>query len=277
MAVRCGQCGEELLGAVNRCWRCGSTVLSRAGDANLPPIRRPPIPVASEVLGVSDEPDVVVAALADQLTGAPDARRPAVPDGTDPAGPSRPATAKRAPSAEPRPVRRIGSPFAEPAGQELPVRELRFGRFRVSYGSICNAAAVTAVVLGLVSLSACFFTSWAIIAAVLGLGLGLGGVYSRHRGTAIMGILLCCLALTIGSFFAIVGWYESQYGYPPWDAPTAMAAHVGWVKVAQHVGGPAQAGALVQHVALMHWGRTSDRWPTAVTACLTHPTQFVTA
>src|SRR5262245_6556603 len=28
MAVHCSKCGEELLGAVNRCWKCGQTVAS---------------------------------------------------------------------------------------------------------------------------------------------------------------------------------------------------------------------------------------------------------
>src|SRR3954471_6203119 len=27
-AVRCSTCGEELLGAVNRCWRCGTAVVA---------------------------------------------------------------------------------------------------------------------------------------------------------------------------------------------------------------------------------------------------------
>ena len=47
MQVCCGKCGAELLGAVNRCWRCGTAVLSRPGDTRIPPVRRPPLPGAA--------------------------------------------------------------------------------------------------------------------------------------------------------------------------------------------------------------------------------------
>ncbi|MGE0756916.1 MAG: hypothetical protein AB7O38_07845, partial [Pirellulaceae bacterium] len=42
MAVRCAHCGEELLGAVNRCWRCGKALAVHAGPIDIPPVRRPP-------------------------------------------------------------------------------------------------------------------------------------------------------------------------------------------------------------------------------------------
>ena len=45
MSVRCAKCGEELLGAVNRCWRCGEVVLSAP-----PPVRA--IVVEPEVIAV---------------------------------------------------------------------------------------------------------------------------------------------------------------------------------------------------------------------------------
>ena len=30
MAVRCSKCGEELLGPVNRCWKCGQQFAAQA-------------------------------------------------------------------------------------------------------------------------------------------------------------------------------------------------------------------------------------------------------
>src|SRR5688500_11619258 len=37
MAVHCAKCGEELLGAVNRCWTCGQIFVRRPEMDGLPP------------------------------------------------------------------------------------------------------------------------------------------------------------------------------------------------------------------------------------------------
>ena len=42
MRVRCQNCGEELIGAVNRCWQCGTAVAVLHHQA-VPPIRRTPV------------------------------------------------------------------------------------------------------------------------------------------------------------------------------------------------------------------------------------------
>jgi hypothetical protein len=39
MAASCGKCGEELLGAVNRCWRCGHVFDGLPGEDGQPPVR----------------------------------------------------------------------------------------------------------------------------------------------------------------------------------------------------------------------------------------------
>src|SRR5262245_56863795 len=39
MAVRCSKCGEELLGAVNRCWKCGQAFAQRPEIDGRPPVR----------------------------------------------------------------------------------------------------------------------------------------------------------------------------------------------------------------------------------------------
>lgn len=48
MAVHCGKCGEELLGAVNRCWKCGTVYQPQSGGASLPPVRRDPVEAAPQ-------------------------------------------------------------------------------------------------------------------------------------------------------------------------------------------------------------------------------------
>jgi hypothetical protein len=50
MAVHCAKCGEELLGAVNRCWKCGQIFVRRPEMDGLPPVRMERPPEASEPL-----------------------------------------------------------------------------------------------------------------------------------------------------------------------------------------------------------------------------------
>ena len=56
MAVRCSKCGEELLGPVNRCWKCGQQFSAQAETGGLPPVRYAPVNLP---------PDVVQAEFAD--------------------------------------------------------------------------------------------------------------------------------------------------------------------------------------------------------------------
>lgn len=225
MRVKCSKCGEELLGAVNRCWRCGTRVASRPGDTDLPPVRRAPIRMNGEGQPGGDSGSVEHSESIEQATtdeAQPDA---AVPD-TSPAG--QPATA----NADDKPAvmaRRVGSPFAvsDPetaavAGTDtgrpksyFPVTEAKYPRITASAGG-----AVAALVLGAMSLIFSFFTWLAIFTALIGLVMGIWGLYSTRRGSAIIGVLLCCFALAVGGFNGIVSIYTIRHGYAPWDAPS---------------------------------------------------------
>ncbi|MFO0821239.1 MAG: hypothetical protein U1A77_25065 [Pirellulales bacterium] len=80
MPVHCAACGEELLGAVNRCWRCGRSFAHAPTPESEPPVRGPAIPDWRAIppgrqgtmpaslahhrgVLVDDEPPAVVAAL----------------------------------------------------------------------------------------------------------------------------------------------------------------------------------------------------------------------
>jgi hypothetical protein len=43
MKAHCGYCGEEMMGAVNRCWRCGHHFATAPIASGEPPVRRQPI------------------------------------------------------------------------------------------------------------------------------------------------------------------------------------------------------------------------------------------
>lgn len=64
MIRACDSCGEELIGAVNRCWKCGATATIVA-KTKIPPIRRAPVQlrVKATVYEATPEPRQVQAML----------------------------------------------------------------------------------------------------------------------------------------------------------------------------------------------------------------------
>ena len=164
MAVFCSKCGEELLGAVNRCWRCGHVFDAVPEEGGLPPVRRPA--TAPNDLGA---PLVVAEIVPPGGTCAP------IPSG-----------GARRPAAE------------EPlGGTEVP----SIGR---------DAAAVTALTLGIISLPTSLFTCWSLVPAIVGLVLGIQGLRRTRRRTALIGLVLCCIALSFGLIRSVVHWH-TQY------------------------------------------------------------------
>ena len=70
MAVRCSHCGEELMGAVNRCWKCGRAFSAQPATDGLPPVRRVPVAaVSAEAINESSDA-VVKAEVATELVAA---------------------------------------------------------------------------------------------------------------------------------------------------------------------------------------------------------------
>src|SRR6478752_7842357 len=129
MAVRCSKCGEELLGAVNRCWKCGQIFALHPEMDGTPPVRaeRPP----------SNEP--LPAAVAGQATGQ-------APVGTTPLAAMTPATVPPQVTAwTPRPL-----PTRRATTAEL-IEARRSGQMAMG-------GTVASIVLGL--FAACFSLVW---------------------------------------------------------------------------------------------------------------------
>jgi hypothetical protein len=206
MSVFCAKCGEELLGAINRCWRCGTEYESRSGQIDVPPRRRPPILVPLEGALEAE----VIDSVADEV------------DFTD-SHTSHDAANQDAQNSPTTTMRR-GSPFRteeldpavdsvesyEPSGQPTATVYPKYGGAAV--GSF------VAMTLGLLSLGLAFFVPIAggIIAAV-GVALGVWGLHSKRRNAAILGLLICCAAVTLSGFFGAIDLYQSLYGFPPWE------------------------------------------------------------
>jgi hypothetical protein len=156
MTVYCSKCGEELLGAVNRCWKCGQKFA-------LPPEKdgRPPVRVALAAQGGEPLAAVLVeAGSADGLS---------------------------APVALPRIVRPT-------TARTMDLLEARLA------GQMALGGACASLVLGVLSAILAWLWPPAAIIAVLGLGLGIWGLSSPRRGWALVGMLLCCLAIGLGTY-----------------------------------------------------------------------------
>src|SRR5437868_1140366 len=86
MAVRCSKCGEELLGPVNRCWKCGQQFTAQAETGGLPPVRYAPINLPSDVVQAEFADGGVVTAAVPGAEAAA-ANSPAPSTNPPPAGP----------------------------------------------------------------------------------------------------------------------------------------------------------------------------------------------
>jgi len=183
MTVRCSKCGEELLGAVNRCWKCGQTFALRPEIDGRPPIR-------SEAPRVAEQPleAIVVEQPAGSQTGnvSPTAAATAPP----------PAKPPLVPVAAPRYIQPRRASTAD-------LIDARRNSMMAMGGTVAS------LVLGVFAGGLAILWPPAAAIAVLGLVMGIWGLYSPRRNLALLGMLLCCLAIGLGAYG--VAWSTYQY------------------------------------------------------------------
>jgi len=260
MAVICAKCGEELLGAINRCWRCGTEYESRSGETDLPPIRRRPIPPEPLVPEVVAPNDVIVGSI-DAETGAADmvASGPNATAAT-PSGSSSPRISESdaleaivfddelannnggdgtvndmatdSAGAAPTAGMRRGSPFRAKEKETGADDDLATGNqlgaspqpTQYPKNMAASVGPTLAIALGGISLCLAYPIPLAgLIVAGVGLGLGIWGLYSKRHFAAIIGMLLCCVAITISGFFGAAEVYQAIHGVSPWEPPSYPA------------------------------------------------------
>ena len=158
-------CGAEVLGAVNRCWKCGRPIAEDAIE--IPPVSRDPV-----------EGPLVRAF--DARTGLPFDH----PDDDAPVAQTHDAA---------------GLP--NPRRPRNPRRWSLGGRA----GSIAAACTFASLLVGVFCVMAGFFYWWALFIGLAGLLLGLFGLASpSRRPVAIAGIVLCCIGMCAASFQAAI-------------------------------------------------------------------------
>ncbi len=176
MAVHCSKCGEELLGAVNRCWKCGQAFALHPEIDGRPPVRMESAASGSQPL------EAIVVEHSASLPTAP--------------------------------------PVAVVVPQWAPPRRVSTGDLIDARraGMMAMGGTVTSIVLGV--FAAIFALLWppAALIAVLGLAMGVWGLTSPKRNWALIGMLLCCLAIGIGTYGAA----RSTYVYLQRQKPIAI-------------------------------------------------------
>lgn len=195
MAVQCAQCGEELLGAVNCCWRCGHAFEVHSGPSDLPPVRRsPPITPFATVIAAGPAENAVAPESGEESAGVPTIRR--------------------------------GSPFADRGSAETTVSTAdpavlaalapaRPPNFRS--GGSTAASSLTFPIGGIALVLAFTFPAGGMFVAAFGVAIGTWGLYSRRRGVALAGLMLCCVSLAVAGFNTAVQLYVHFYGIAPWE------------------------------------------------------------
>jgi hypothetical protein len=202
----CPHCGESLLGAANRCWKCGGRVQPPVSNAR----------ASQPSTTTSSASDVIVASVAEAATDslAQDQATPVLTLLTR-------QEIVLALATEPP---RRGSPFAAIAPlSQHGARETVYGAgpYDAQSAQLSQAIAsqyqaplaanypqhtaamggvVASLILGILSLGLLFYSALAALIAVAGAIAGIWGLKSERRNLAILGILLCCLAMTLGGY-----------------------------------------------------------------------------
>lgn len=239
--VHCGKCGVELLGAVNRCWKCGQPVVSRHDASTLPPVRRPPVsgpldalpwsPLAAQI--VDEAPTAEAAPPVPAAVGGVTAPSAAT-SAASPASANTAAVAAGAPANAVSPSiasPRRGSPFRTgttlkrsvapaPAASAATASAWNYGGHVQEAARppsvIARLAPLIALVLGAASLALGDFPEVALGFAVLGLGFAVVGLMSRQSAMAIVATVLCILSLLWSSYQTAVAVYVRRFGVSPW-------------------------------------------------------------
>ncbi len=209
MAVRCSKCGEELLGPVNRCWKCGQQFTARSDAGGLPPVRYAPVDLPSDVVMAELSGGPVTANVQGDATveakTAPEVNAPAanVPGGTSV---------------------RTGSPFVRGAVMQ-PVTTPAFPRNPLAPGIssrvpgppghdlLAVAGAIIAILMGIFALGIAWIQSWvtisaAVVIALVGFAMGIWGLHSKHRGWALLGILISCAGIGMATYTGAILVYQ---------------------------------------------------------------------
>jgi hypothetical protein len=209
----CPHCGEELLGAANRCWKCGSRVLKP------PPKVETPVLVAELAApsGAAAEGAVVVAEPPRRLLLSADDVALAL--AKDPPRRGSPfAIDMKIVHASAQKTWYGEGPYARtvPTGRAHampPPLMPQYPRHTSAIGGL-----YAAFLLGALSLMVLLFSVFGTVTAALGVGCAVWGLYSKDKRLALIALILCCLILMLGCWmigYDVYQWWVIQNAQQP--------------------------------------------------------------
>jgi hypothetical protein len=74
-----------------------------------------------------------------------------------------------------------------------------------------------ALLVGLVCVAFSYHSFWALPGSIVGLAVGIWALAGKRRGAAMVGIVICCIALSVSGYRALVVAYTAYTGYSPFD------------------------------------------------------------
>jgi len=202
MKVWCAACGEELMGSVNRCWKCGKTFPVQPEGGSKPPIRRLPIAAArpqpvSESSGETGEGQfefVATVAKGDNPTNERE----------------RPASLRRgspfARGSNPRPIDEILTIADQNRNMEVnsPAAKPGYDLRKGMYGMV-----LAAVVLGTISLLVVWILPYAgVLLSIIGLMLSVVALHSGRQKGVLTALILCCFSLLVSTGLSAFDFYQ---------------------------------------------------------------------
>jgi hypothetical protein len=211
----CPQCGEALMGAVNRCWKCGLDLRAESRPGSLPVSRTAQEPLIVAELAEAPAASNAVAGNAAQAVSPP------IPNPTEPAIGAESPVLEFGPNGS---LLRRGSPFAANA-MLLPPRQVpefgasaaRHKKPSLQQAHASNGGAIAALVLGIFGLILAPLRFEGAIVGMVGLMMGIWGLYSQRRGWALAGLILCCLAIAIGMYTGVYWLFKFTNNATPWE------------------------------------------------------------
>ncbi|MCA9199099.1 MAG: hypothetical protein KDA87_16245 [Planctomycetales bacterium] len=170
MAVTCSRCGEELFGAVNRCWRCGHHFETSQANSAVPPLLRMPIDIAFRTSPVDADPTnntAIPLATLDETEFA------------QPALPGNAVATSHVTSNDP-------------------------------HDSFRGSVAIASIVVAAMSAVGSYFTMWAMVPACLSLFLAWLGFRSNRKRLCFLTLFLASVAFFWGTLQAVSAYQTYQ-------------------------------------------------------------------
>ena len=214
MATICSKCGEQLLGSVNRCWKCG-TEYQATPESDIPPICRGPVLREYLSLGnelTADEMSVVI--VAEEVEASDPTQDSLVSEGSssdDDSGESKVDSSATEP-VEQDSLNTPKTPISQPFAAEPQSIQTKLSN---TYSWIIGLSLVAGI--------SSIFTVYAIPLSVVALGIAVWKLNDHKGWLTWVCLLLAIFAFAISSIRLAIFIYTMVFQVTPFSNPAIYA------------------------------------------------------